>query len=220
MTGCKLLYSRHTVCHLAADSIKIRECGGRGDMLLDVTDYLVESAQRLRRLAVKADVTREIKLAYLVGAFDDNGIPLGLSYKPQHLGMSVFTEDYNLLLVIGVSKIFLLDAFLQMQYNRARGINYPDIVLFSNTVCGWRLAMSTQQYLRVLQPVKLLMPYGFQPQALETVTFLSVMDNVTQAIKPVAAAQFLLRLPYGTGYSEAEPLPLSISITIPAAQVL
>ena len=103
-------------------------------MLLYVVYDGAETVQRLRRLAIEADVAVEIQALNLLRFFYHDGTALGLSHKSENLGMTVLAEDDNLLLALCISLILLADALLQMKHHGAGGIDDVDVVLLSLVV--------------------------------------------------------------------------------------
>ena len=89
----------------------------------------------------------------------DNGVAFGLSYKSQHLGMSVLTENHDVALLAGSVKfrsfILLLDSLLESQHHGACGINNLYVVVAGQFVGLGRFAVGTEQDLDVVQALHL-----------------------------------------------------------------
>ena len=197
-------YVRHAVGHLAADGVSVFERGIGRDVVLYVFHYGAETVQGLCRLAVQADVSVHVQSANFLRTLYHDGRAFCLAYKPKNLGMTVFAEDDNLLLVLRVCRVFLADTFLQVQDNGTCGIHDMDIVLLRLFVGGGRFAMGAEQDVGVAQGVVCVVVYGLQAKLLQTAAFLAVVHDVPQAVEFLSIAQFFFCLSYGSGHSEAE----------------
>lgn len=129
----------HAVGNLTADGVVVGESGIRTDMLTDVVHNSLESIQGLGGLRKETDVLVEIKAVDLLRCLDNDGCAVGLSYKSQYLGMTVLSEDDNLLAMIFVSIVFPFYPFLQVKYNGTCGVDNIDVVLLSLLVCAGAL---------------------------------------------------------------------------------
>lgn len=138
----KSAYVGQAVGYLSADCVEVAEFGFRTDTRINVVNYLSESLQRFCRLAEQADVAAEIQHVGFLGILDDDSGAIGLSDQSQDFGMSRFAIYDDL----GIARfgVYLLDAALQLQNDRAGGIYDVDTPFLSEGVCtGW-LAMGTQ----------------------------------------------------------------------------
>ena len=64
--------------------------------------------------------------------------------------------------------------------------------------------MSTEQYLDVMKTGKFFVVDGDKSHLLETLAFLAIVHDVTQAIERIALCQFFFRFLDGGGHSETE----------------
>ena len=123
--------------------------------------------------------------------------------------MTILSEDDNLFIIdhcpFHLFIVFLLDALLQVQHNGACGINEVDGMFSGKGVCGRRLSMSAQQHLRIMDVSHLLVIDGHQSHLLQSITLLTIVHNVTQAIELLLLGQFLFRLADSTRHTKAEP---------------
>ena len=67
--------------------------------------------------------------------------------------------------------------------------------------------MRTQQYLRIMQLLEVVMVDGNQSHLSQSFTLHSVMNDIAQAIQRATFRQFLFRLAYGRGHTETEARP-------------
>ena len=109
-------------------------------------------------LRVEVNVSREVEPLHIIQIFNNDGVSLGLSYQPEHLGVAVFSEDDNLRLRRCL--ILPLDAALQLQHHWAGGIDEGDIVLAGKSIGGRRFSVSAQQHLHVVQLGQLVVING------------------------------------------------------------
>jgi len=115
--------------------------------------------------------------------------------------MSLLAKDNNL---AWTSLILFLDALLQLEHYRTRGINDFNIILTSQLIGFRGLTMRTQQHLHVVQLAQLVMIDGDEPHLAQALTLHTIVYYITQTIQFIAFGQFFLSLLYSSGYSEAE----------------
>ena len=221
MAGSKLANVWHPVGHLSADGVGIGESGSGGYMLLDVLDDMAEAVQGLGRLAVEANVAREVQPCCILHALDDDGCTFRLSHESEYFCMTGFAENDYLTAVFHVCLILPPDAFLQMEDNGTGGIDEVDVVGSSLLVGGWRFTMSTQQHVGITQLGKLLMVYGDKPELAQAFHLLTVVNDISQTVELSSLLQLLFSFSDGAGDAEAEagtgvdfnrPTPLSFPL--------
>ena len=171
-------------------------------MFLDILNDAVELVERLCSLRVKVYVAREVEPFHFLNISYHNSLAFGLSHQSKDFGMSRFAEYDNLR--IGACVILLFDAALQLQYNGACGIDNLDVVLACHLVGGWRFAMSPEQHFHATEISHVIMIDGDEPEALEALTFHSVMNDVAEAVESLARGKLFFGFLDGSGYSEAE----------------
>ena len=123
--------------------------------------------------------------------------------------MSGLTEDHDLLLaicfLIFIPRIILfLDAALQLEHHRTSSINNLNIVLAGQRIRLWRFTMRTQQHLRIMQLLEVVMINGNQTHLSQSFTLHPVMNDIAQTVQRTTFRQFLFRLAYGRGHTETE----------------
>ena len=103
---------------------------------------------------------------YLLLTFDDNCLAVGLSYKTQHFGMSGLAVDDNLPVIVGCFFPFPLYPLLQLEYDRACGIDELKVVLFCYGICQWRFTMCPKENFCIMQLPVLPVVYGDESEFL------------------------------------------------------
>lgn len=169
---------RHAVGHLPADGVVVFESSVGADVLFDVFHNPTEVIQRFCGLTVKADIPVEVQFPDVLGMLYDNGRAVGLPHQSQYLGMTVLSENNNLLAVERVGIVLAFDALLQMEHNGAGGIYDFDVVGDGLPVGAWRFAVSTQQDGGVVETVVFLVSDGDESHALQTVAFHGVVNDI------------------------------------------
>ena len=146
MLGSKLTDMGHAVCHLTTDGVVVFELGIRQDMRFDVFHNAAKLVKWLSGLTIEIDITTEIETGNIFQALNDDGCSLSLTYKSQHLGMTWFTKDNNLLTMVGITVVFTFDAFLEVQHHRTSGIYDFNVILLCTMVGLGGFAMRTEQH--------------------------------------------------------------------------
>ena len=122
-------------------------------MGLNIIYHSVEAVKALCGLRIEVNVARIVKTRHVFNVLHHYGFATCLAHQAQHFGMSVLSENHNLCLWVGVELLFYSP--LQLQHHGTGGIYYVDMVFLGKSVGLWRLAMSTQQHLHVMQTVQL-----------------------------------------------------------------
>ncbi len=198
----KRAYVGHAVCHLSANGVIALECCRGRDMCLNVFYDTVELVERLCSLRIQIYVALEIQALHVIEMVDYTSLAAGLTYESEHLGMTGFAKDNNL--SIGSLIIFALYPALQLQHNGACGIYYLDIVLSGKGVSLRRFAVGAQQYFHVVELRHLVVVNSNESHLLQAFTLHSVVHDVAQAIKGIAAGKFFFRLADSRSYTEAK----------------
>ena len=132
---------------------------------------------------------------------DDDGVACRLTDQSEHLSMSLFAKDDNL---TRPHLILLLDALLQLEHHRTRGINDLDIIQTGQLIGLRGLAMSTQQYFHVVQLAHLVVIDGDESHVAQALTLHTIMHYITQAIELIALGQLFLGFLDSGSHTEAE----------------
>ena len=208
VTGGKLRDAGHAVGHLTADGVEAAEGGFGRDVGRDIVDDAVELIERLGGLRVQVDVVREVELLHVLELLDDNGLALGLPHESQYFGVSVLAEDDD-----GgsgspyVSRgcfVLSLDAVLQLEDHGAGSIDDLDVVALCQLVGLGRFAVCSQEHLRIVQLVEVVVVDGDKPHLPQALALHAVVNDVAQAVESAALREFLLGLADGGGDAEAE----------------
>ena len=96
------------------------------------------------------------------------------------------------------------NAFLQLEHNGAGGVNQVDVVFFRDTVCLWRLSMSTDEDSGVMKGRVLIVVNDLQPHVSEPLHFLVVVYNVTQTIEGFVLQKVFFCRSDSVDHAEAE----------------
>ena len=172
--------------------------------LPDVFDHVAESVYRFGRLRIEQYLLAEIYLFQIVAPFYHDGMVVGLSHQSVHFGMPAFAVDHDLCLV-GIPGVVCLFYFsLQLQYDRAGGIDNLDFILLGDPIGFRRFAMGTQQYFYVVQMPQLVVVDCDQSLLLQAFHLVAVVYDVAQTVEPPAFVELLFGFADSGDHAEAE----------------
>lgn len=202
----KAAYVGHAVCDLTADGVGVFEIDVGADVGLDVVYDLAEAIETHGGLAVEADGCVHVETADFAGAFDDDGGALGLADEAEDFGVSVFAEDDDLLGGGGLCAflVFFAYAVLEVEDDGTGGVDNVYVLLLGLVVGGGGLAVGTEQDVAVVELVELVVVNGLQAHVLQTVALGAVVYDIAEAVELLTVFEFVFRLAYGAGHSEAE----------------
>ncbi len=208
----------HTACHLTANRIKpLKPSAALLLASLNFGHNVAESVERLRGLRIEAYVAGQVYAVKICHVAYHDGASAGLPHKSVDLGMTRLpVYQYQRLAyrhsvspgpacqadLSGIGRH--LDATLQLQHHRTSGIDNLNVVAACHLISGRRLAVGTQQYLHVMQVLKVGMCDSDQPLAAQTLHLGCIMHDIAQTVEASGLIEFLLRLAYGRDHTEAE----------------